>query len=437
MLGHAFLKGVEEPSNVRMHADTNDEAFLEAPMPLSVSLQNTSSWWLIAVFALLVSGACQTNEQPSEWTEQFDAEVGDAPEGSRDGWMDSDGATDPDMDAGPPDLDDVVPNHCRPKLADLITKTGYSISSDDASVGWRFGPPRQGPDVELDFDGSFQGVQPIDSVVELPCPSHADALGLTCRTSQLLMFERPDGTGSRELVWLAVPVPPSGLALPPEGTEVSVTTEDRNLTVRLRPHGQVILHVGRLPREMSDQSSAEVQFDSKLGDVDFTMPADIDDPQSATCVTHNGCPRIMRLEPLKASASTTTTVETGATGTVSAESRDVKIWNVLSYRRNDDHVSDPSMLGPGYPSGYCADITYPSSKVVMARTACHESHDGVCLESRCDPQDIESGGLCTAFAGFRWNGDTCDAVQCECRGTECDDMYESGEACQQATEHCE
>jgi hypothetical protein len=55
----------------------------------------------------------------------------------------------------------------------------------------------------------------------------------------------------------------------------------------------------------------------------------------------------------------------------------------------------------------------------------------------CAPQDARGVGLCAAFFGYAWNGSSCIGLSgCSCEGADCDEAYETPEACQMARSSC-
>jgi hypothetical protein len=60
-----------------------------------------------------------------------------------------------------------------------------------------------------------------------------------------------------------------------------------------------------------------------------------------------------------------------------------------------------------------------------------------CIGPDCSGQDIRGDGACAALLGVKFNGEACVGVSgCECKGDDCDDMYETRSACQSAHERC-
>jgi hypothetical protein len=76
--------------------------------------------------------------------------------------------------------------------------------------------------------------------------------------------------------------------------------------------------------------------------------------------------------------------------------------------------------------------------VFLTQTSCGQVHQDVCPDDLCQAQDIQGEGGCSAVIGWRFDGRECQSVSgCSCTGSDCDEIYESSEACQQATNHCE
>ena len=300
---------------------------------------------------VLLCLGCNTDDTRSVW----DGE----PDGSLDSRVDADSTPDPD----------VVPNRCRTELDSLIAKESYAVSSGKTSVGWEWVASGQDSDATVEFEGTFNGTASVNTVIDLECPAHAEALGLTCSTSELLMFQTPDGTGSTTTESLAVPLPLEQIDLPEEGAEVEVTVDQGRLTIREAADSDLVLYLGGIQNNAPGETRPEVAYTGEFAGLTFDLPAAYDDPQAATCVTPNLCPRIIRLEPLEVTGSNSQRIHTGASGTVTTQDGPLKVWNVLSYRRNDAHVEEPSEIGPDYPGGYCADITAPSVRVIVAPAA--------------------------------------------------------------------
>jgi len=65
-------------------------------------------------------------------------------------------------------------------------------------------------------------------------------------------------------------------------------------------------------------------------------------------------------------------------------------------------------------------------------------HDGACETSEpCDAQDARGVGPCAAFFGYAWDGFSCRGLSgCDCEGTDCDETFDTMEACQRAYAEC-
>ncbi|MEM9188928.1 MAG: hypothetical protein AAGF12_07115 [Myxococcota bacterium] len=57
--------------------------------------------------------------------------------------------------------------------------------------------------------------------------------------------------------------------------------------------------------------------------------------------------------------------------------------------------------------------------------------------SSCDPQDAAGIGACRAFFGYAWNGTSCESLGgCECQGADCGNLYGSEAECLAAYRGC-
>lgn len=67
------------------------------------------------------------------------------------------------------------------------------------------------------------------------------------------------------------------------------------------------------------------------------------------------------------------------------------------------------------------------------RDACLQAH----IHCRCAPQDAHGVGACDLFLGVAWDGHSCVGISgCRCEGSDCDQLYGSIEECQRAHQGC-
>jgi hypothetical protein len=68
--------------------------------------------------------------------------------------------------------------------------------------------------------------------------------------------------------------------------------------------------------------------------------------------------------------------------------------------------------------------------------ACEQAYSA-CVTQRCAQMDARSNGtLCGGIAGYSWNGTTCDEVLCGCAGEDCEEIYASNDECLDAHRAC-
>jgi hypothetical protein len=68
--------------------------------------------------------------------------------------------------------------------------------------------------------------------------------------------------------------------------------------------------------------------------------------------------------------------------------------------------------------------------------ACRTVCGGV-TEDPCAPMNAHSSGaFCAGVAGFTWNGTTCEPIECQCAGTDCDRSYPTAIECLTARAAC-
>lgn len=82
-----------------------------------------------------------------------------------------------------------------------------------------------------------------------------------------------------------------------------------------------------------------------------------------------------------------------------------------------------------------ADCDLVFNSPAECQIAC-EQPDTPPAPGACAAQDITGVGGCRRLAGWSWNGEACAVVGCECAGSDCDDMFQSQEACVAAYASC-
>ena len=86
----------------------------------------------------------------------------------------------------------------------------------------------------------------------------------------------------------------------------------------------------------------------------------------------------------------------------------------------------------------CSCTGSACDEIYQSVEAC-ERDRAACLEPDCAPQDAEGVGLCDAILGYAWTGteNGCQPLSgCECEGSDCDDIFRSQRACEQAYIEC-
>lgn len=89
--------------------------------------------------------------------------------------------------------------------------------------------------------------------------------------------------------------------------------------------------------------------------------------------------------------------------------------------------------------GVCGcDGRFYCNECIAATMGVDVDPDGVCMtEPDCDPYDARGEGPCRSVLGYRWTGDTCEAVSgCSCVGTDCARLHTSMEECTLAHSDC-
>lgn len=85
----------------------------------------------------------------------------------------------------------------------------------------------------------------------------------------------------------------------------------------------------------------------------------------------------------------------------------------------------------------CDGRTY-SNACIAASAGQDVLRDGPCEGRACSPQRAAGEGACDAFLGYAWNGAECVGISgCRCVGADCDELFDSEEACAAAHAHCE
>ena len=262
-------------------------------------------------------------------------------------------------DKGPAD---VIPNDCSADMPEVFPLN----RSTEATTGWTWKDVDREYDENFDFKSTFRGVVTLDAPATLPCPKHMDSSHLVCETNKALKLERSQN-GTSETYLLVVPVAPSNIALPAEGTELRVIDDRGSLKLKSEQSSTLLLHVGEVGGPpFNEIDPSDPAFAEQLGPFQVEMKADFSNPASATCVTYYYCPGIHRMEPLTVSGDRTVTVEMGAKAQIPAAGGSYDVWNVYSERRNDDYVSNPEDLETG-AGGWCAYGLAPRAEVVAVR----------------------------------------------------------------------
>jgi hypothetical protein len=85
----------------------------------------------------------------------------------------------------------------------------------------------------------------------------------------------------------------------------------------------------------------------------------------------------------------------------------------------------------------CDGVSYGNT-CVANQAGVDVSHAGACRpEDPCAPQDAHGVGPCTTVLGVFWDGLSCRALSgCQCQGADCDQGYDSIDACQAAHADC-
>ncbi|HJL17537.1 MAG TPA: Kazal-type serine protease inhibitor domain-containing protein [Sandaracinaceae bacterium LLY-WYZ-13_1] len=93
--------------------------------------------------------------------------------------------------------------------------------------------------------------------------------------------------------------------------------------------------------------------------------------------------------------------------------------------------------GDGEPVCGCDGVTYPSA-CAAAASGVDAAHPGSCVAADpCAAQDARGSGECATPLGVYWDGRACRSVSgCECAGADCDDAFESVDACEAVYGEC-
>jgi hypothetical protein len=256
---------------------------------------------------------------------------------------------------------DVIPNDCSTDMPEVFPLNG----SNQTTLGWMWNGLDRANRDDLDFVATFRGVATLDTPAIMSCPQHMDSARFYCETKQALKLER-SVEGTTETYYLSVPVAPSDIALPAEGTRLRVFDDHASLQLKVESSSRLLLHIGRVvDPHGGDVDAHETTYVEQLGPLQIEMKADYSNPASATCVTYFYCPGIHRMEPLTFSGDSTVTVEMGSSGEVSAEGGSFKVWNLFAQRKNNDYVSEPTVLEEGV--GWCAYARPPTAYVAIVR----------------------------------------------------------------------
>lgn len=86
--------------------------------------------------------------------------------------------------------------------------------------------------------------------------------------------------------------------------------------------------------------------------------------------------------------------------------------------------------------GGCTCVGSDCDTLSPSMEECEGLH-AVCGGSSCDAMDARGTGLCDGFFGYGWDGTGCYSITgCSCVGADCDEAYESPDACRAAHAGC-
>ena len=89
--------------------------------------------------------------------------------------------------------------------------------------------------------------------------------------------------------------------------------------------------------------------------------------------------------------------------------------------------------------GSCRRDDVDCTGLYRSRSTCQQNH-AHCSETGgiCDAMDARGDGACAAIIGYKFDGSRCRAMSgCSCVGSDCDDLFRSGNRCRSATGDCQ
>jgi hypothetical protein len=92
---------------------------------------------------------------------------------------------------------------------------------------------------------------------------------------------------------------------------------------------------------------------------------------------------------------------------------------------------------PQQPCAICPDGSQACSKTLCLQGQCVTEGTTCPVPPPCAPQDIAGVGSCKKLLGFRWDGQSCQAVDgCTCAGVDCAAIYATQDLCTQNNASC-
>ena len=103
---------------------------------------------------------------------------------------------------------------------------------------------------------------------------------------------------------------------------------------------------------------------------------------------------------------------------------------------------DIECIDAGGPGERCGNVQCGSGEICcdavceICASSVADCPDVVC-SPECAAMDARGEGPCLAFFGYAWNGNECVGLGgCTCEGDDCDQLFDSIEACDKAYEMC-